>query len=136
MAKDKELNMLKKIGLLVLIVSFSINMHGCTLLLGGAAGGAGTAAWLSGKSIQEVDASLGRALKAVKSALKSLRLNIVKETIKESVAQVMSNYTDGKTIWVDVHRISDSVSRIEVRVGVTGNKEAEQKILKRITRYL
>jgi len=61
----------------------------------------------------------------------------VKETIDPNSAQIMSKYTDGKTIWVDVHRLSDSRSKIEVRVGaVNGDKEAENKIFKRIISYL
>jgi hypothetical protein len=49
----------------------------------------------------------------------------------------MSKYTDGKTIWIDVRRISDRSSKVEVRVGaVEGDKEAADKIIKRIQRYL
>jgi hypothetical protein len=49
----------------------------------------------------------------------------------------MSKYSDGKTIWIDIHRITEASSKIEVRVGaVSGNKEAADKILKKIIRYL
>jgi len=125
-------------GLVALIISvlLLINIYGCVALLAGAAGGAGTAAWLSGKLSQEFNVSLQRSLNATKSALKSLKLNVAKETIKENVAQVMSNYSDGRTIWIDIHPISKAASRIEVRVGATGDKEAAHKILDRIKRYL
>jgi hypothetical protein len=61
---------------------------------------------------------------------------VKKETTKAEVAQIMSNYTDGRTIWIDIHKISETSSRIEVRVGATGDKEAASKILDRINKYL
>ena len=113
-----------------------LNIYGCAALLVGAVGTAGTAVWLSGKLSQEVDASLDRSLEAAKSALKSLDLNITKETRTLDVVQVKSNYVDGKTIWIDIRRVSDSSSRIEVRVGVPGNKEAAQEVLNKIQEYI
>lgn len=79
---------------------------------------------------------LQRCLKATKSALQSLKLKVTKETVEEKIVQVMSNYTDGRTIWIDIHRISETASRIEIRVGAAGDKEAARKILDRIIRYL
>ena len=128
--------MFRKIIVLAVSVLWLINMCGCVALLAGAAGGAGTAAWLSGKLSQEVNASFDKTLKAAKSALRSFKLKVTKETIEEKVAQVMSNYTDGRTIWIDIHRVSESTSRVEVRVGATGDKDIARKILDRIIRYL
>lgn len=128
--------MFRKIGLLIFVVLLSLNLSGCVALLAGAAGGAGTAVWLSGKLSQEANASFEDTIKATKKALLSLRLKVKKETIEANVAQVMSSYTDGKTIWVDIHRISGSTSKIEVRVGVAADKDIARKILNRITKYL
>lgn len=117
-----------------------INVSGCAAVLIGAAGtagGAGTALWLSEKMTQEANAPFERTVKAAKSALRSLKLEVTKETIEQNSAQIISKYTDGKTIWIDVHRLTDSSSKIEVRVGaVSANKGAAAKILKRINQYL
>ena len=128
--------MFKKTMILIFSAFLLVNMCGCIAILAGAAAGTGTAAWLSGKLSQEVNASFEASLKATKSALRSLKLNVTKETVKEDLAQVMRNYTDGKAIWIDINRVSKTVSRIEVRVGVTGGKEAAHKILDRIRMYL
>jgi hypothetical protein len=128
--------MIKKLIGLFFSFILLVNMCGCIAILAGAAASTGTAAWLSGKLSQEVNASFEGSLKATKSALSSLKLNVTKETVKEGVAQVMSNYTDGKTIWIDINRVSKVTSRIEVRVGVAGDQEAAHKILDRIRRYL
>ena len=93
--------MLKKIGAAIFMGFLLFNLYGCFLLLAGAAGGTGTAVWLSGKLTQEVNAPYDTAIKAAKSALKSLRLEVTKETKEEAVAQVMSKYNDGRTIWID-----------------------------------
>ena len=129
--------MVKRLFVLVVAGLFLINMSGCVALLAGAAGGAGTATWLSGKLTQEVNASFDKTIKAAKSALKSLKLGVTKETTEKNVAQIMSKYTDGKTIWIDIRPITASSSKVEVRVGaVSADKEAADKILKKILRYL
>ena len=128
--------MLKKVIPLIISVLFLVNLYGCVALLAGAAGGAGTATWLSRKITQEVNAPIDKALEASKSAFKSLKLDISKETIKDEVAQIIGKYTDGRTVWVDIHRLTQSTSRIEVRVGAWGDKEATREILDKILRYL
>ena len=123
----------------IFLVSLSLNMCGCTPLLvvgGVVAGGAGTATWISGKLVQEVDASFEKTIQASELALASLNLNIVKYTKKTDVAQIKSNYIDGETIWIDIHRFSHSTSRVEVRVGAIPDKEAAAKILDKIKEYL
>lgn len=129
--------MCRRILAVLSVIACLTLMSGCVFLLAGAAGGAGTALWLSGKLSQEVNAPFERTIKAAKSALKSLRLQIDKETLAEDVAQIMAKYSDGRTIWIDIHRVTEASSKIEVRVGaVSQDKEAADKILKKIMRYL
>lgn len=129
--------MFKKIIVYIFSCLLLVNLCGCVALLAGAAGGAGTAVWLSGKLTQEVNSPFERTVEAAKSALSSLKLEVTKETKEQNVAQIMSKYVDGKTVWIDIHRITDSSSRIEVRVGAVGSdKAAADRILRRITRYL
>jgi len=129
--------MFRKAAALILAGLLLVNAYGCIALLAGAAGGAGTAAWLSGKLVQETNVPLDRAVKASKSALKSLKLEVTKETVEKDVVQIMSKYSDGKTVWIDVRKVTESSSKIEVRVGVvSADKEAANRILKKILHYL
>lgn len=115
----------------------ALNLYGCLALFAGAAGGAGTSIWLSNKMTQEFNVSYDRAVKAAESALKSLNLPIKKESKEEKITQLKSVYTDGKEIWVDIRKVTDSSTKVEVRVGaVNPDKEAATKILKRIQLYL
>jgi len=112
-------------------------MYGCFALFAGAVGGAGTAAWLSGKLTQQVNAPYERTVGAIESALKSFNLVIVKEVKEADITTFRSNYTDGKEIWIDVKRITESSIKVEIRVGgVSSDKEACTKILNRIKEYL
>ena len=127
--------MLKKTVFLFFSVALLVNMTGCIALLAGAAGGAGTAGWLSGKLTQEVNASFEKTIEATTSALDSLFLDMTKKTVKEDVAQVMGEYLDGRTIWIDIFPVSDSISSVSVRVGMAGDEEASRKILDNCCSY-
>ena len=131
----------KRIMVFVLLASLSLTSGGClALMAAGAAGGAvGTAAWLSGKLTQEVKASLEESVSASTKALQSLDHDITEQVLKTDAAQVMGVYTkpEGpRTIWIDIHRISDERSRIGVRVGAISDKEAAREILDEIVRHL
>ena len=129
--------MFKKIAAFIVGALLGLSIYGCLALVAGGAAGGGTAVWLSEKLTQEVNAPFDRTVKAVKSALASLNLTVTKETVEPAIAQIMSKYSDGRTIWIDVHRITDSSSKVEVRVGVvSSDKQAAEKILKEIKRYL
>lgn len=113
-----------------------LNTTGC-LLVAGAAGGAGTAVWLSGKVTQEFHVSYDRAVKGARNALGYLKLDIAKETKEDTITQFKSKYSNGKEIWVDVRKITDNSVKIEVRVGaVNPDKEAADKILKAIQQHI
>jgi hypothetical protein len=131
--------MVKKIPtyLIVLVLGVSIvSFSGCTLLFGAAAGGAGTAFWLSGKLREELAASYQQTISATEKALDSLEMEITRKTESEDVTQFKSLYTDSSTIWIDIHPLVDNKTEIEIRVGMRGDKSASADILKRIKDYL
>lgn len=129
--------MLKRAFLFVFAGWLLVNSCGCFALVAGAVGGAGTGMWLAGKLTQEMNASFEKTLQAARDAMKSLKLQVTKETVEDSTAQIIGKYSDGKTIWIDVHRVTASSSKVEVRVGaMEGDKVAADKIIKRIGRYL
>ncbi|MFA5276224.1 MAG: DUF3568 family protein [Candidatus Omnitrophota bacterium] len=129
--------MFKRIAGIIAAGIFAVNIYGCFALFAGAAGGVGTSAWLGGKLTQEVNAPYEGAVRASKSALKSMNLEITKESAEKNITQIKAKYYDEKTIWVDIRPVTENSSKIEIRVGaVNGDKEASDKILKRIQGYL
>ena len=123
--------------LLIFSGMLMLNLCGCFALFAGVAGGAGTAVWLSGKLTQEFHASYQATIDATKSALKSLNLPVVKETHDENITQIKGSYSDGREIWIDIHRVTDHSTKVEVRVGgVSSDKEAASIVLKKIQSFL
>lgn len=132
--------MLKKLAVFFSSLFLLTNMCGCEALLLGSiagAGGAGTAIWLSGKLVQNVDFPLEQVTKAAKDSLESSKFSLTsKETISSGhvVVQIRSRYISGERVRIDIHKITETRSRIEIRVGtVISNKEAADNILKGIT---
>ena len=129
--------MFKKTIIFIFSGMLLLNIYGCFALFAGAVGGTGTAVWLSGKLTQEFHSPYEQTITAAKKALKSLKLEITKETKEDTVTQLKSRYSDGREIWIDIRKIAEDSSKVEVRVGGIGsNKEAASKILKKIQRYL
>lgn len=128
--------MFRKAMLLVFSALLVFNLCGCVALVAGAAGGAGTAIWLSGKLTEQLDASFEKSVDAAERALKSMKLTVTSKVVKNDVAQIRSAYSDGRKIWIDIHRLSSASSRIEIRVSAKGSKEASQEILDRVQKYL
>ena len=129
--------MIKKFIFSVFAGMLVLNLSGCFLFVAGVAGGAGTAVWLSGKLTQEFHAPYQQTIDSTKLALKSLNLPVVKETREEKVTQIKSTYTDGREMWIDINKVTDNSTKVEVRVGgITPDKEAASMVLKRIQDYL
>ena len=127
---------MKRIMSVVTLFFMLVSFSGCAALVVGAVAGGGTALWLSGKLSQEVDGSYDKTVKATESALKSLKLPVEEKNTGKEVTQIISKYTDGSKVWIDIRPVSAKKSKVEVRVGMNGNKEASRKILNKIERYL
>lgn len=99
--------MLRKMMFWAVSFMMMMNLTGCFLLVAGVAGGAGTAIWLSGKLTQEFHYPYQNTIEATKLALKSLNLEVVKETREEKVTQIKSKYSDGKEMWIDINKVGE-----------------------------
>lgn len=126
----------KKIVVLAGVIALIVSLSGCVALLGVAAGGAGTAMWLSGKLTNEVGASYLNTVNAAENALKSLRMEINKETATNEVTQIISEYSDGSKVWVDIRPLGQALSKVEIRVGIKGDKAVSSKIMEKIKKSL
>ncbi len=125
--------MFKRFAMYAMAGFLLVNLYGCFALFAGAAAGTGTAMWLSGKLTQEFHAPYDRTVEASEAALKSMKLEVTKESKTADVTQLRSKYTDGKEIWVDVRKTTATSTKVEVRVGaMSPDKEAANKILKKI----
>lgn len=128
---------MRKIILFFTAGMFLLNIYGCVALLVGGAVGAGTAVWLAQKLTQEFHASYEQTVNATEKALESLKLEIMELNKTENVTKFRSQDSSGKAIWIDVIKIAQNSTKVEVRVGaMSPDKESASRILKRIQRYL
>ena len=123
----------------VLLLALAIQISGCAeaVLVGvGAVGGAGAVLWAKGKMVEELDVPFSKAHTATLAALKDLEFPIKKDTKKGLKAKVESQYPDGKLVWVNIRAVTESSSKISVRVGTFGDKSRSQKIFDAIHQRL
>jgi hypothetical protein len=127
--------MIKRAIFFVSLTFIVLSSSGCFLLLAGAAGGAGTAVWLQSKMTQNVNGPLDQAVRASKDGLKDLKIAISKETAEPDVTQLRGDY-GGKPYWIDIRRVTDKTSKIDVRVGVPGDEASSRHIMDAILKHL
>ena len=123
----------------VLLLALAIVISGCAeaVLIGvGAAGGAGAALWTKGKMVEELDASLSKAYTASVAALKDLELPVNKDVKGGLKAKIESQFPDGKYVLIGIRALTESSSKITVRVGAFGDKARSEKILGAIHQHL
>jgi len=123
--------MLKKFAVFVVCVFMLSNLYGCFALLAAGAAGGGTAFWLSGKLADEVNASMERTTSAAESAMRALDISTPSRVVRGNVIQLRGEYPSGADVNIDIFRISDNKSKVEIRVGI-GDKDTSEKILSEI----
>ena len=51
-------------------------------------------------------------------------------------AHLESEFADGKRVWIDVDKTTDTVSTLTIRVGLTGDEARSREILAKIEAHL
>ena len=123
----------------VLLLALAIQISGCAeaVLVGvGAAGGAGAALWARGRMEEELDISFSKVHTATLTALKDLELPIKKDSKDKLTAKIESQFSDGKYVWISIYALTESSSKITVRVGGLGDLSRSQKIFDAIHQHL
>ena len=128
--------MIRNIVLSLMLIFSSMHLSGCFALLLGAAAGAGGVIWVKGKLEQDVNASLDKVHKASIAALKKLDLPAIKDASDKMTARIESEYSDGKHVWIDLNQISNTSTKLSIRVGTLGDEVRSRQILEKIMQYL
>ena len=118
------------------VVSSVLLTAGCVALMVGAGAGAAGAVYVMGKLQERVEASVPQVRKATVAALEDLSLPIHQNKGDKLSAQIESETADGKTIWVKVNFVTESLSELIIRVGLTGDEQRSREILQAIKRHL
>ena len=128
--------MLQKVSVFLLAVFALLNTCGCALNMFKPAMRIGPTVWQEGVLSQNVRANMEQCISATEKALEKLNYEITKKTVKDEAAEIMSNYPDGRIIWIEIKPLDQKTSKLEIRVGATGEKEPEIEVFKRVIHYL
>lgn len=109
---------------------------GCVALMVGAGAGAAGAVYVMGKLQERVEASVPQVQEAAIAGLKDLNLPIRHNQGDKLSAKIESETADNKTIWVHVEFVTDSISELTIRVGLTGDESRSREILRAIKLHL
>ncbi len=130
--------MLKRLGWAVLLFALCVQLSGCppAIFVAGGAVGAGAMGWVKGKLEEELHVPLSKVHQASLAALEELELPIEEDRKDMLAAAIRSEFADGKRIWIDMHSLSESSTKISIRVGTMGDKTRSKRLLETIHRYL
>jgi hypothetical protein len=106
-------------------------LPGCVAVLAGSAG-AGTIAWVEGRLDAPLDVSLDKAEHAVNRAVTDLQFARVSETKDGLTATLTVRTAEDKKVTIKIVRVGELTSRVQIRVGVFGDKDQSLIILDKI----
>lgn len=108
----------------------------CVPLLVGAAAGAGGISYVKGALSKNLEADVEEAHKATLKALKGLKMFIKSEELNRHSAVVKAEFDDGEEAKVFIDAVTEHVSKVTIRVGFMGDRDASQVILNAIQKQL
>ena len=127
--------MMNSFRTLALLIIVMVSLSACAaVVVGGAAAGA-TYTYVSGWMHQDYGVSLGKAYAASIKAVKKNDLEISEQGKDITTAFVRAKGAK-REIWINLKRKSRQVTKISVRVGVLGDKEAAKMIHHSIEDFL
>lgn len=120
----------------LVLVGILLVSAGCIPLVVGAGAGAAGTVYVMGKLEERLEASVPKVQEASLAGLKDLDLPIHKNKGDKLSAEIESETADGKNIFVNVDFVSDNLSKLSIRVGISGDEQRSREILRSIKRHL
>lgn len=130
---------MKYVKLMVVLFLFLLPLTGCLpLISGGAGAGAGTTGYRFIKGELEVNYTkpYEQVWQATNKALKDLEMPIEESEKDQLSAKIKALRADGTKVVIKLKRRRSGITRVKIRVGILGNKEASGFIERAIERNL
>ncbi len=127
----------KIVGALLLIVFVSAMVSGCVAVVAaGAAGGAGTYVWASGKLTFTTSSTITECHDATIAAFQDLGIKLVSDSTDKLSGRIRGTTTAGESVAIDLEPQGARVTSIDIRVGFWGSKGQSTKVADTIKRHL
>ncbi|MFA5056729.1 MAG: DUF3568 family protein [Opitutaceae bacterium] len=107
------------------------SLTGCVAVVAGAAG-AGTVAWVMNRLDATLDTNFEKAATAANLAIKQLEFAKVSEKKDALTATLIARTAEDKKVEIKVLKVSDQSTKVQIRVGVFGDKTVSLAILDKI----
>lgn len=120
----------------VLAVLFAVYGAGCAAFLVGGAIGGGTAVYIKGQMEETFNKPVHGVHEATLAALKELNMPVVEDTHDNTSAKIKSKVASGEDVWIDISALSNTDSKVTVRVGIMGDEGKSTAILNTINKHL
>jgi hypothetical protein len=120
----------------VLAVLFAVYGAGCAAFVAGGAIGGGTAVYVKGQVEQTFNNSVPQVHEATLAALKELNMPVVEDVHDETSAKMKSVVASGEEVWIDISALSNTASKVTLRVGTMGDEGKSTTILNTIHKNL
>lgn len=116
----------------------STGLTGCLVAAAGAgaAAGVGTYAYVTGKLSATLDAPLDRAHSASVKAVESLKFSEASKALDAFNGFVTARAADGAEVKINLKRLTDTTTEVEIRVGTFGDKNRSVAIYEEIKKHL
>lgn len=119
-----------------LISLLLVTTPGCLWLIAGAAAGAGGAAYHMGKLRETVNKPVPTVQAAARKAMKDLKLPATRDVRDQLTAELKSEFSDGKGVWISIKSLTEKSSQLTIRVGLAGDPGRSRLILDEIKKHL
>ena len=120
---------LRRLILVIAVLSAAGTVTGCVALAVGAAGGAAGVVYVKGRLVDTIDAPVERVYNASLAMLGAKGLPVREKRIDFSSARIRSEYKDGEDIRIEIDAITSEVSEVRIRVALTGDQGRSSDLL-------
>lgn len=121
---------------LVLAVLFAVYGAGCAAFVAGGAIGGGGAVYIKGQVEETFNKPVHRVHGATLAALRELNMPLFEDTHDNTSAKIKSKVASGEDVWIDISALSNTDSKVTVRVGIMGDQGKSMAILNTVQQHL
>ena len=123
----------RHIGWVALLCCFLIGLSACSrkwVVIGAAAAavGAGTYYYVKGDLKRSYEAPMDKTWDATVKALEALKINVESKQNDALTGVINGKLADGKSLSVNLKRISESTTEVGVRIGTFGDRQRSEVI--------
>ena len=126
---------MKRIGMLLILLTLAVAASGCWIVLAGAAGATGVY-YMNGVAEKSYPYAVEKTYDGVLAALKDGEITPYQKGFDATSGTIEATLADGKKLKIELKAMGDNVTRVRLRIGTFGDKDRSAEILAKIDKRL